>query len=663
MLGEGFDLPELKIAVYHEPHESFPATLQFIGRIVRTAKDRYPRAFVVAGFADAQGETRKLYDSDSDWTFLIPQMAHAAVEEERDVRQKLQQFTQERGETVLSLRSLNPYFSVRIFQVAPSGVNLAARPTIDNAVVRDNWWHDTLNCAAAVTERAQRPLWTKTIGFVESIHDLHLFYYDTRSHLLFVHSTFEGIADDLLEKLAPGVRKQLSAEEINRVLHVANSTVDYIQIGLRNIANVGPGAAAYKTLAGMGVQAAVNPADARAFTTGHLFGRVKGENRAELIGLSIAGSKVWSAQRGHLIAFVKWCRGLAEQIHTASTDSTVPPHLELLPVAQRVLVLGSRALGAVWDRICFEGTVDIIKQQGSNSKRMCSILDADLRVLPVNDSPSRLELTVESTDPECRFSAFFNCSGTPTFQDRRSIDFRIAVDDGSSPRRIYSLAEFLTVYPPTIYMSDGTVFIGQDLYEPKIQFPLVMQDCFVNIDWTGVSITREVGQAGRGRQNVQDFIEDYILRVFPRTSFLIKDHGSGEIADFIVINGNDSHLHLFHCKGSGTKKPGLRIDDMYEVVGQAVKSLQWCRRAELFDEVLARVALKPSKLIRGTAASLRKLLERSSPAGTRYTIHLVQPGLDLKRVTAGSAINSLLVNCYSWLSSTGAGVSLKVMGS
>src|SRR3546814_4344447 len=35
MLGEGFDLPELKIAALHDHHKSIAVTIQFVGRFTR----------------------------------------------------------------------------------------------------------------------------------------------------------------------------------------------------------------------------------------------------------------------------------------------------------------------------------------------------------------------------------------------------------------------------------------------------------------------------------------------------------------------------------------------------------------------------------------------------------------------------------------------------
>ena len=62
-------------------------------------------------------------------------------------------------------------------------------------------------------------------------------------------------------------------------------------------------------------------------------------------------------------------------------------------------------------------------------------------------------------------------------------------------------------------------------------------------------------------------------------------------------------------------------------------------------------------------ASLRRLLESSSPASFSYVIHLVQPGVRISGIKAGTSINTLLGNCYSWLFSSGSGVKLSLIAS
>ena len=62
MLGEGFDLPELKIAAFHDVRQSLPITLQLAGRFTRSRADLGNATFI-ANLADVEvnDELRKLY--------------------------------------------------------------------------------------------------------------------------------------------------------------------------------------------------------------------------------------------------------------------------------------------------------------------------------------------------------------------------------------------------------------------------------------------------------------------------------------------------------------------------------------------------------------------------------------------------------------------------
>lgn len=55
MLGEGFDLPELKIAAFHDIRKSLPITLQLAGRFTRTKFDeQLGDASFIANIADIE---------------------------------------------------------------------------------------------------------------------------------------------------------------------------------------------------------------------------------------------------------------------------------------------------------------------------------------------------------------------------------------------------------------------------------------------------------------------------------------------------------------------------------------------------------------------------------------------------------------------------------
>ena len=51
MLGEGVDIPALKIAAIHDSHQSLAVLLQFVGRFTRSAGNNLGDATVVANIA------------------------------------------------------------------------------------------------------------------------------------------------------------------------------------------------------------------------------------------------------------------------------------------------------------------------------------------------------------------------------------------------------------------------------------------------------------------------------------------------------------------------------------------------------------------------------------------------------------------------------------
>lgn len=95
MLGEGFDLPELKIAAFHDIRKSLPITLQFAGRFTRTSRDaQLGNASFVANLADitVQQELESLYEEDADWNALLANANDKRVNNQEEYKQLLEGF-------------------------------------------------------------------------------------------------------------------------------------------------------------------------------------------------------------------------------------------------------------------------------------------------------------------------------------------------------------------------------------------------------------------------------------------------------------------------------------------------------------------------------------------------------------------------------------------
>ena len=154
---------------------------------------------------------------------------------------------------------------------------------------------------------------------------------------------------------------------------------------------------------------------------------------------------------------------------------------------------------------------------------------------------------------------------------------------------------------------------------------------------------------------------------------IFDDDGAGEAADVVAISCRDVQgrnridVDLYHCKFSGAKKAGGRVDDLYVVCGQAQRSVRWLMshesRTALFTHLLEREAIRaakrrPTRFDRGDIRTLAKLRDRSRYEEVSIRVHIVQPGLS--SVQASAAQLELLGVTERYLSDT-YGVVLNVI--
>ena len=95
MFGEGFDLPNLKIAAFHDIRKGLAITLQFAGRFTRTHRDNnLGNATFIAntGEVAVREALKDLYKQNSDWSHLLPMLSQSAIQSEQDLAELLRAF-------------------------------------------------------------------------------------------------------------------------------------------------------------------------------------------------------------------------------------------------------------------------------------------------------------------------------------------------------------------------------------------------------------------------------------------------------------------------------------------------------------------------------------------------------------------------------------------
>jgi superfamily II DNA or RNA helicase len=194
MLGEGFDLPNLKIAALHDTHKSLAVTLQFIGRFTRKGKpDRIGEATVVTNIADPEAERKlaDLYAEGADWDRIIRRLSEERVEEELRLQDVVDQLRRSGDlHAHLSLWNLRPALSTQFFRTKCDHWNPLAYVTLlsDGAET----WHaydDVGQVLVAVVRHNDRVSWGNYQNVVDVIHDLLVMRWDRVAGVLALYAS------------------------------------------------------------------------------------------------------------------------------------------------------------------------------------------------------------------------------------------------------------------------------------------------------------------------------------------------------------------------------------------------------------------------------------------------------------------------------------------
>jgi hypothetical protein len=651
VLGEGFNLPRLKIAVYHRKHQSLPATLQFIGRVSRVDPQHPVQPELIAVRAAVQGQTGLLYREEGSWKDLIPQLSEAAIEDEHRRRVYLSEFRDPIPEDV-SLHALAPGFEARIYRVGERPINLDIHPqslASNRVVVRNLDLSGEL--LVLITERIARPNWIRSRALDAPDFGLHLAVMSEEGWL-FVSSDTDATLDDLLSLLGLQDHEPAPPEALNRLLYGVNLS-GYSSIGMRSAWAAGGRVAKYQSIAGpTGVEGAVDPAAPRMYGVGHLIGRYVDEHGAgHIIGVSIGKAKVWEVAFGSLLEYKNWCQGMAAVMSRTDAIAGTAPLLSLM-MPERLVKFPPLPLAAILDESLSEAGIQVRMRSG----RLVDL--AAIEIVPTLESPEvcRLSLRHQGEEIVLRLEP----SGQLSSAEGGPLAYFL--NDKQTGVRLVTL---LTGAPLSIYYADGSVSLVHTLFRPPKDVGQLPEGMLRSWSWAGTDIEKEEPLSAVPNLSVHERTLAELELAYPDSS-VITDHHSGEMADFIMITAGASFVTvaLLHCKSSAERKPGARVEDFYEVAGQAVRSIRWIGGADFWSELGRRLQDRDScEVVTGVAPDVAAQVAAWTlePPITRFQVWIVQPGADVDRITASANCRALLLNCDSWLGKHG--MDLVVIGS
>ncbi|WP_301213690.1 DEAD/DEAH box helicase [Yersinia sp. 22-579] len=656
MLGEGFDLPELKIAAIHDQHKSPAVTLQFIGRLTRV-DDTLGDAKFVANIANQKTDHQMsdLYKESADWGKVIRDVSQEKVSFEIEKEVFNEQFSDDTESDSIFGLNPNPKVSAMAYHLSPKNWQPAKARNFNGR--RENLKHISINDDAdtiiMVTRRETLVGWAQTEAIVDTNWVLYLAFYNEPENTLFVHTSGDDTQATQFLKLIAKDAVRINGEPTFRSLH---------NIKLMKLQNVGLSRARKDLRFTMHVGHDINQVisdiekgnakKSNIFATGFELGE------RTTVGCSHKG-KIWEMNSSPINYWIKWCK----RISTKLNDQSIDPGDVLKNVMRAEKIENKWPAGLFYcdwpETIAIENEQKIsLIFQGERYNLLDIVLGR-----PSNNDDLTLRIPVLTVDNDGLEQHLTNiyikllADGYKTHCPDLKIVFSQEMP----------LDEYLDGEALVLLSVDGAMLHGNYRYfSPNgvnVKLPKALLETW---DWGTTKIYQESMRAEKRLDSVQGFTYQKIADDF---GIVFNDDGAGEIADLVAIRVNKDRIYisLFHCKycplTDGAAIPGARLSDVYEVCGQASRSVKWLYTGEkFFDRLLERyqksLSIGFDRILKGTPLQLEILRNKCHDHELVFNFVIVQPAVSAKKLSEEQL--TVLGTSYSYIKSI-SGSDIKVI--
>lgn len=660
MLGEGFDLPQLKIAAVHDSHKSLAVLLQFTGRFTRAAGANVGDATVIANIANqnVSGALERLYSEDADWNKLLREFSSAAIRSHAafiDFLNKSTRLDESRAHKAVEISKslLRPKFSTVVFQVASFEPDRFVAGIPAGVEVHAVWLHSG-RTLYFVTCHEPKIEWTRAKDLRDLQWDLHVLHHDPSTGLLYVHSSDKSGTHEAVAKAVSNNSAQLiCGDVVFRVLGGINrlmlQVVGVKKHGRRNLR--------FALYTGADVREALTATEQKGSVKSNIVGSGWEAGEPVRVGCSAKG-RIWSVEAGTIPDMISWFQAIGRKLKDTQIDTSaiiknvlIPREIAELPDATILSVEWPiEIIGQPEERV-------VISWPGGEQP----LWAFDLIYLP--DSRTKTGYSFEVRSDQVSGTFTFELGGDERFIVRQSSTLKLRVTVGKISQ---SLAEYLSNYPPLVRFVDMSEMDGALLYAPdQLSMPAVDEESFEVWDWTGTDVTLEsMWRAGKRRSNsIQERVAQHYVAA--KYDVVFDDDGPGEAADLVCMREEDEviRLALVHCKFSGGPNAGARVDDVVEVSSQAVRSSKrvW-RFRDLCKHVLRREKEWPrpsgTRFLAGNDRIVTRIEKAQRFKHLQAEIISVQPGLSFAKRSPDQ--NTVIAAAQAFLKQT-ADVNLVVI--
>lgn len=626
MLGEGFDLPNFKIAAIHDIHKSLAVTLQFTGRFTRVGTGLGSASAVVnIADIDVQKGLENLYAEDSDWNDLLQRHSESTIQKTIELQKLIESFTGGLTRNI-PLWNLRPANSMVLYKTACTNWT----PEKFESVIpsKCSSWSaisQSEKILVFVIAKQDDVSWGKYKDIKNLVFDLFIAHWNQELQLLFLHSSnYDAVNINAFSKALCGEDvRLLSGQPVFRV---------YSNVARPMVSNLGAsksGTIRYTMYFGPDVAIGLSQVEKAESELNNIFGWGYENGEKISYGCSARKGKVWGRGGGTINDWRDWCLNIARKLinEDLAEIEIIKDFLRPEEITKKPEVV---PLSIEWgEKIIKSGEERISIFFGDDE---CKVYDVDLSVIDFL-AQDAIKIKVSSEGIYSVYSLEINDQG---FRYNLVEGPSISIKIGGGAK--VDLKDYMVKDPLIITYSDGS-FSYNNFYVKASCEELYSLEALIADDWSGTNIRVESEGKDRDPESIQYKMIEKICDEF---DIIINDDGSHEAADIVALRKEDDNtikLRLVHCKFSSDDMPGARINDFYELCGQAQKSIKWKHEGiGYFIDHLRRRESKwqtegKTRFIKGGWKELILLKKHSRYSRILFEIFIVQPGLSKTQVS------------------------------
>lgn len=669
MLGEGFDLPELKIAAFHDIRRSLPITLQFAGRFTRTKYDeQLGDASFIANIADldVRSELADLYAEDADWNEILSDTSFERINEQVDFKDFMEGFNKLKGSNI-PFQNIMPKLSTVVYKNKKdewSPLNFSKGiPGYGDLEYKFFDLNREQKMLVIITGRKLSLDWVHHKDIHNLVWDITIVFWDTKNNLLFINSSDNG---SVYQELAQAIIGDDA--ELVKGINVFRSFYNIKRVKLQNVGlrqflgkNI-----RFRMMVGSDVGEALSLAERQRGEKAFVMGNGFEDGEPVNIGASYKG-RIWTKLKGDLKSYKQWCLSVGKKL----IDESIDPNQILKETLIPTLVTVPPNIFPVW----IDWDVDMYLETESKFKFSINGFRYDLSAVelclinPAAGGPLDFSLETQDRKVVFRLELFEQKIDGEKYPDFKIIQISAEPVEVHYGTRKFSGIDFFSKYIPTIWFADGSALTGNEFVELKQSINVFPKNNILGWDWTGVNLSNESQHV---KPKITDSIQYHVIKklIAEDNDIVYDDDYSGEIADVVAIKQFQEKIivKLYHLKYAHGGVISNQIKNFYEVCGQAQKSIHWKHKGgkEFINHLLRRkIKTKngstSNRIEKGDQSDLIRLLNViKNEIPVEFKIYIVQPGVS--RANASNEILTLLGVTENYIKEF-ADIDLTVIGS